>query len=303
MADTSLYIPVLEERKKFRDYRHDIWGDSFSLYWERKWEEIKYLCIHHTVTNPTNNPKQDVDYIAELHKRRGWKICGYHFIITADGMVWYVGDISTARANVADMNEKVIGVSLVGDFTKYNPTDEQILSAHDLCKFFLNDVHALSNICGKSWEDVVVGHSQLQATQCPGPAWKGPADSMFERIKNRIPYTPQSQPEPIIDWEKRYSELKSEFDAEKEKFGVEKEGLTTALVKVEKALADHTQECQQKTEDLEKKLENAKKENPKILDIKEQSFYSDNEIVGRAVEIVLERIKSKILFFLKKKEG
>lgn len=192
MPNTPLHIPDLINRGKWVDYRDPIWGDSYNWSWVRKWEEVKYLVIHHTVTSHDATP----DDIALLHKARGWAGIGYHFVITKDGTVYYVGDISTARANVLNMNEQVIGITLVGDFTKHLPSDDQILSAHDLCKFFLFNAPALPNING--WEDVV-GHKELQATACPGNDWKDTASSLYNRIKGRIPYTPQPtpQPEPI----------------------------------------------------------------------------------------------------------
>jgi hypothetical protein len=284
MANTPLYIPVLEEENKFKDYREGVWGDSFNWWKIRDWDTIKYLVIHHSVTNPTNNPKDDVDYIAYLHKQRGWGGIGYHFVITADGTVWYVGDISTQRANVADKNHLVIGVCLVGDFTKTNPTDEQILSAHDLCKYLLFDVSAISNF--KGWENLV-GHSELQATQCPGDSWKGAGDSMYERIKNRIPYTPQPQPEPIINWEKRYKEL---VETNKEKEKILKEQISSLEKERDKYRGDLTkykEECQSKIDELKENLENAKSENPKTPSIEE---YNENEVLTQAVKIILGKL-------------
>jgi len=247
MSSTPLYIPVLEERKKFKDYRQGIWGDSFNWYAERAWDQIKHVVIHHSVTNPTSDSKSDVDYIALLHKNRGWGGVGYHFIITADGMVWYVGDVSTMRANVADKNHLVIGICLVGDFTKGNPTDDQILSAHDLCKYLLFDTPSIPNL--KDWGQLV-GHKELQATQCPGTYWKGVGDSVYERIKNRIPYTPQTQPEPIIDWEKRYYGLIEEKKGEIDGLTGQINTLTDELSKIQVVLADESLGCQAKIEKL-----------------------------------------------------
>ncbi len=218
---------------------------------------------------------------------------GYHFVITADGTVWYVGDISTQRANVADKNHLVIGVCLVGDFTKTNPTDEQILSAHDLSKYLLFDVSAISNF--NDWSDLV-GHKELQATQCPGDNWKGVGDSMYERIKNRVPYTPQPQPEPIIDWEKRYKEL-VETKEEKEKILKDQaSSLETERNKLQDKLASQEKECQGKIEELEEKLKNAESESPQIPDISE---YADKVVLKRATEILFGRLQK----FIEKKFG
>ena len=191
MSDTDLYIPALVNRNKWNDYRDEIWGDSYNWSWNRRPDEVKYLVIHHTVTTHDATP----DDIALLHKARGWAGIGYHFLIDKAGIVYYVGDVGTARANVLDMNEKVIGISLIGDFTKFLPSDDQILSAHDLCAWFLEQKAIWPAFT--SWEANVVGHKELQATQCPGNDWKETASSLFNRIKGRIPYTPAPPaPEP-----------------------------------------------------------------------------------------------------------
>jgi hypothetical protein len=188
MPDTTLFIPELKDR--FVDYRKDIWGDSFSWSWARKSTEIKYLVIHHSVTIH----EATADDIALLHKARGWGGIGYHFVITKDGKVWYVGDVSTARANVANMNEKVIGICMVGDFTKHLPSDQQIESAHLLCKFFIEQA-AWPNV--KCWDDVV-GHKELDATACPGDSWdKKQEGDMWWRIKTGTIYTEQDQVENV----------------------------------------------------------------------------------------------------------
>jgi len=274
MADTPLYVPTLEERSKFTDYRKGIWGDSFNWYGSRSWDQVKYAVIHHSVTNPTNDSKSDVDYIAYLHKQRGWGGVGYHFIITADGMVWYVGDISTMRANVADKNHEVIGICLVGDFTKGNPTDDQILSAHDLCEFLLFNTPSIPNL--KDWGQLT-GHKELQATQCPGTYWKGVDDSIFERIKNRIPYTPQPLPEPIIDWETRYHELAEQKNKEVGVLTAQISLSTEELSTLKAKLADQIVDCQ---EEKERILENAS-----------VSDFPDNEVLNQAVKLLFEKIK------------
>ena len=299
MADTPTYIPVLEERKKFVDYRREVWGDSFNWYRIRSWETIRYIVIHHSVTNPTNNPKSDVDYIAEIHRKKNWGGIGYHYVITADGTAWYVGDISMQRANVADKNHLVIGICLVGDFRNYNPTDEQILSAHDLCKFLISDVSALVNVKKEGWK-AVVGHKGLQPTECPGPAWKGPSDSMYERIKNRIPYTPQPEPQPVIDWGKRYKELEEKSRIEREKLEGEKEQLVREKQKVEGSLSVCKADCKREKGMLLEKLENAEKENPEFPSLKD---YKNSEVLARAFDIIVEEIRSKIRIFGKKKNS
>lgn len=195
MADTPLHIPWLVDNNKWDDYRLRIWGNSFTWNWERPTHQVQYLAIHHSVTNirPDWKPRQYADEIALIHKKRGWAGVGYHFIVAPDGTVMYVGDVGTARANVLDNNEKVIGICMVGDFTKHLPTDEQITSMHELTSWFMQQLATWPNLKA-DYNEAVRGHKELcqmfnlPATACPGSSW--PVD-MKDRIKHGIVYTPQ----------------------------------------------------------------------------------------------------------------
>lgn len=166
MAKIDLTIPSLGD--KFIDLRDSIPGDSYNFSWTRPLSLVNYLAIHHTAAPDTQTPEQ----IANFHiNSNGWGGIGYHFLIAKDGTVYYVGDISTARANVANLNDQVIGICLIGNFTSGRvPTSEQLDSAHKLCDFFIGSYPDLSNVTG--WDDVK-GHKELpgQATTCPGDNW------------------------------------------------------------------------------------------------------------------------------------
>ncbi len=166
MARTDLSIPSLGN--KFVDLRDPIPGDSFNWSWIRPLSQVNYLAIHHTAGPDTQTP----DEIANYHiNSNGWGGIGYHFLIAKDGTVYYVGDISTARANVANLNEQVLGICLIGNFTEGRvPTQQQLDSAHKICDFFINNYPPLVNV--NSW-DTVRGHKELpgQSTTCPGDNW------------------------------------------------------------------------------------------------------------------------------------
>lgn len=166
MARTNLSIPALGNN--FVDLRDSIPGDCFNWSWVRPLNQVNFLAIHHTAGPDTQTPQQ----IANFHiNSNGWGGIGYHFLIAKDGTVFYVGDISTARANVANLNEQVLGICLVGNFTSGRlPANEQMDCAHKLCDFFINNYPDLSNIT--SW-DAVRGHKELpgQSTTCPGDNW------------------------------------------------------------------------------------------------------------------------------------
>lgn len=165
MARIDLTVETLGS--KFVDLRDHIPGDSFNWSWTRPLNQVKYLAIHHTAGPDSQTPEQ----IANFHiSSNGWGGIGYHFLVAKDGAVFYVGDISTARANVANINEQVIGICLIGNFTEgRTPANPQIDSLNKLGDFFINYAD-LSNV--KSW-DAVLGHKELpgQSTICPGDDW------------------------------------------------------------------------------------------------------------------------------------
>lgn len=165
MARIDLTVPSLGNN--LVDLRDSMPGDSFNWSWVRPLNQVKYLAIHHTAGPDSQTPTQ----IANFHiSSNGWGGIGYHFLISKEGQVYYVGDISTARANVANLNEQVIGICLIGNFTEgRTPTNTQIDSLNKLCDFFINSPD-LPNV--NSWDDML-GHKELpgQLTICPGDDW------------------------------------------------------------------------------------------------------------------------------------
>ena len=187
MAKIDLDIPSLAD--KFIDLRDSIPGDSYNFSWVRPSSQVNYLAIHHTAAPDTQTPNE----IANFHiNSNGWGGIGYHFVISKEGVVYYVGDISTARANVANLNEQVIGICLIGNFTSIEPSAEQVDSCGKLCDFFINNYPDLPNI--DSWDDVR-GHKELpgQSTACPGNTWS----AWKEKIISGGSTAPSTPPTPV----------------------------------------------------------------------------------------------------------
>lgn len=166
MAKTDFNIPSLGG--KFEDLRNTLPGDAYNWSWIRPLSQVRFLAIHHSGGLDNQTPLE----LAQYHiNNNGWGGIGYHFIIDKEGTVFYVGDLQTARANVADLNEQVIGVCLIGNFVgNAEPTQQQMESTRGLCNFFINECPELINI--NSW-DCVKGHQELpgQSTNCPGDNW------------------------------------------------------------------------------------------------------------------------------------
>ncbi len=103
---------------------------------------------------------------------RGWNELGYHFVIgngtsTPDGLVEVGGrwrkQSTGAHCKTAGNyhNEHGIGICLVGDFTKSNPSPKQLASLSELLRF----------LCAESGipTNMITSHGMLvPSTKCPG---------------------------------------------------------------------------------------------------------------------------------------
>jgi N-acetylmuramoyl-L-alanine amidase len=128
---------------------------------------VGYLAIHHSGVNVDSTALS----IAEYHVNvMGWaEGIGYHWLVHWDGRIEYVGDVLTARANVAKRNREVIGICLPGNWNDDVPGDAQLGGALELVTW----LRALL-----PWAEVR-GHSDVALaaypTTCPGlmwPAWR-----------------------------------------------------------------------------------------------------------------------------------
>ncbi|SPD72491.1 N-acetylmuramyl-L-alanine amidase, negative regulator of AmpC, AmpD [uncultured Desulfobacterium sp.] len=136
-----------------------------ALYPSSKWE---YIVIHHTATDIGN-----ACLIDRGHQDRGyWRGLGYHFLIDNGTLGKGNGQIEVAPRWIkqqngahcmADrMNEKAIGIALVGNFNVSLPTEEQMKSLTYL-------VDALRGYYRIQAENII-GHGEVKgtATDCPG---------------------------------------------------------------------------------------------------------------------------------------
>ena len=135
------------------------------LYPNPRW---KYIVLHHTATDVGK-----AFLIHRTHLDRGfWNGLGYHFLIDngtlgkGDGQIEvaprWIKQQSGAHCNSGGMNEKGIGIALVGNFNEEVPTANQMQSLthllKTLCKYY--HIPAVN----------VIGHRDAlgASTECPG---------------------------------------------------------------------------------------------------------------------------------------
>lgn len=148
---------IIPNAKSFRNV--------IALYPNPRW---KYIVIHHTATDVGK-----AYLINRTHLDRGfWNGLGYHFLIDngtlgkGDGQIEvaprWIKQQSGAHCNVAGMNEKGIGVALVGNFNDDPPTAGQLQSLNYLLKTLSQYYHIPASH--------IIGHRDAPgaATDCPG---------------------------------------------------------------------------------------------------------------------------------------
>jgi len=128
----------------------------------RRW---RYIIIHHSATRTGNAA------IFDSHHRRLRMKYGlaYHFVIgngkgSADGEIEVGGrwkkQLHGGHVRSRRMNERAIGICLVGDFNKTYPTSRQMENLVLLVRYLMKRCNVPKRR--------VVGHRDVQKTDCPG---------------------------------------------------------------------------------------------------------------------------------------
>lgn len=127
-------------------------------------QDVKYLIIHHSATSRDGTT---FGAIKSYHtKTLGWEDCGYHYVITGEGILFYgrhvefVGD--HCKTPAPSMNFRSLGICLTGNFEIEKPSDAQIVTLENLLLSLSSGYKIpIANI---------LGHREAPgaATLCPG---------------------------------------------------------------------------------------------------------------------------------------
>ena len=101
--------------------------------------EIKYIIIHHSAVSREKNSEQ-FEAINNYHRRKGWGMIGYHFLIEPNGRIRVGRSESQSGAHCIGRNYDSLGICLTGNFDIESPTKEQEKSLEillrDLCEAY-----------------------------------------------------------------------------------------------------------------------------------------------------------------------
>jgi len=149
-----------------------------NLIWPRQYsKKIQKIVVHHTAESEKSASIPGGDKIRSIYyyhaKTKGWGDIGYNFVIDQDGKIYEgrAGGDYVVGGHVYCSNVNTIGISLMGNFMRDQPTKNQVSSLAKLInalarKYNLN-VGGNNTFHGES-KSTLLGHRDLGATSCPG---------------------------------------------------------------------------------------------------------------------------------------
>ena len=132
----------------------------------RAMDGVRQITIHHEGWKPVTfsdapTTFDRIEQIRQIHTRdRGWSDIGYHYIIDLAGRVIEGRSDAYQGAHVSQNNPHNLGVMVLGNFERQEPTAEQLASLSRFTKAL-----AASHRVGAT---AVRTHREFKPTQCPG---------------------------------------------------------------------------------------------------------------------------------------
>lgn len=153
---------------------------------------VRLLVVHHTAIVVTGDARSGLERMRALYQyhaaNRGWGDIGYHFIIDERGQIYEgrSGGDSVVGGHVYCNNVGTIGVAMMGNFDREQPTQAQTQSLQWLLKL-LGEKYAITMtrdvvFHGKRLP-TIVGHRQLVSTDCPGLVVWGALDHIRDNVR------------------------------------------------------------------------------------------------------------------------
>lgn len=134
---------------------------SGSPYARRSLDQIRYLIISHTATNP----RVRLDHIAQTHIRYGYPGIVYDFVIDPAGQVFKVSELEDVAQPREEWSERGVNICLVGDFSSESPPLPQLDATSRLCAWLAQNLGLTP--------DTIVGLGEISRGRSPGESFYG----------------------------------------------------------------------------------------------------------------------------------
>jgi N-acetylmuramoyl-L-alanine amidase len=123
---------------------------------------IDKLIIHCSATRECDD-SVNASVIDRWHKARGWKGCGYHFIVLIDGTIETGRMIDKVGAHVKGMNKSSIGICYIGGLEKDGKTPKDTRTPQQKESLLL-----LIKTLNKIYPEATLhGHNEFSNKACP----------------------------------------------------------------------------------------------------------------------------------------
>jgi len=150
-----IVLATYKKRIKIIDKTNSLMRSSSKKYTTRSLSSITQIVVHHSASIG----QRAEDYARYHVLSKGWAAIGYHFVIEANGDIIQTNPLYNVSYNVSGYNSRSIGICLSGDFSKQQPSPQQLESLKQLIKHLRQTLpQALT----------VAGHQDFNNTSCPG---------------------------------------------------------------------------------------------------------------------------------------
>lgn len=123
---------------------------------------IDKIILHCSATREGDD-SVDVAVIDRWHKARGWRGCGYHFVILIDGTIQFGRMVDEVGAHVKNMNKFSIGICYIGGVEKDGKTPKDTRT-HEQKESILSLLLFLKKCFP---EATIHGHNEFSTKACP----------------------------------------------------------------------------------------------------------------------------------------
>lgn len=144
---------------------------AIGQYKRRDPKGIRFIVIHHSGADYDSSAVE----IASYHVGLGFPSGGYQFSIRWDGTIEQSHDLDVMSYNVAGLNDLVVGICLVGDYTNRTPRKAQLEALVELIPWLEGQLPGAK----------IVGHKEIALkgyeTECPGQTMQAIRRLLFDR--------------------------------------------------------------------------------------------------------------------------
>jgi len=152
--------------KQLNFQRKSVWSDADPIRSRlRLAQSYNFLTVHHEGQSLKKDLLKakivsSLQNIQAGHRKRRYGDIAYHFIIDPAGRIWEGRSLQYQGAHVAKHNVGNVGVMLLGNFEKQNPSTAQITELNNLVGILRKQFRIKRNR--------IYGHCDLASTLCPG---------------------------------------------------------------------------------------------------------------------------------------